>query len=351
MNDCSTVSAPRVFISYAQHTLAHSARVLALALALRDCGIAVELDEFHKNELIDWPRWCQERLRAENSDWVLMICSQPYRDRFEQRVDPHTGRGAFWEGALIDDELYEAKTNRRFVPVLLDDEPEDAIPGIVRGWTWFRVRDLDVHAPGFGDLYRLLTGQPSIAMPPLGNLVDLGSGFARCEQPSVPPASPAAERRPLPQPPAAGAGIQVHGNIEAGVSNLGGTLQFDGPVRIDMGARGGDRDARRAAAPAGAELLDLAEKVDEKRGCNLTPEVARLALRLDWLRDRSPDQVRTLAEACKALLNLLAGPDPDRGIVDYLVAALRSAAADAETAGLIAGLSNKLLTALGQARC
>ncbi len=112
----------RVFVSYAQHSDRHSDAVLALAQALRGDGIAVALDRFHGHELIDWPRWCREQLAADRARWVLMICSAVYRDRLENRVDPHTGKGVFWEGALLDDELYESKGNRRIVPVLLHDE-------------------------------------------------------------------------------------------------------------------------------------------------------------------------------------------------------------------------------------
>ena len=124
----------RVFVSYAQHSDRHSDAVLALAQALRGHGIAVELDRFHGHELIDWPRWCLEQLAADQARWVLMICSAVYRDRLENRVDPHTGKGVFWEGALIDDELYESKGNRRIVAVLLHDEPDSAIPTLVRGY-------------------------------------------------------------------------------------------------------------------------------------------------------------------------------------------------------------------------
>ncbi|MGH9551226.1 MAG: SEFIR domain-containing protein, partial [Terriglobales bacterium] len=49
----------RVFISYSQHDRAgHSSQVLAFGNALRDDGIEVELDRYHQEELIDWPRWC-----------------------------------------------------------------------------------------------------------------------------------------------------------------------------------------------------------------------------------------------------------------------------------------------------
>jgi len=160
-----TVSAPRVFISYAQYSPQHLTRVLKLAEALRRHGIDADLDQFHRHELLDWPRWCQEQLQPGRSDWVLMVCSEPYRDRIENRVDPHTGKGAFWEGALIDDQLYQAKGDHRFVPVLLDDESEESIPAMVRGWTCFRVHAMDFTGPGFKDLYRLLSRQRDDPIP------------------------------------------------------------------------------------------------------------------------------------------------------------------------------------------
>jgi tRNA A-37 threonylcarbamoyl transferase component Bud32 len=168
----------RIFMSYAQFSDSHSQRVLALAQALRAQGIDVELDQFHQHELVDWPRWCLEQLRPERSDWVLMICSRLYRDRLDGRVDPRTGRGVFWEGALIDDEIYGAKENRRFVPVLLDDEPEESIPVMVRGWTFCRVRGLDSRDSGYERLYRLLTAQPEAVKAPLGPVTVLASAPA-----------------------------------------------------------------------------------------------------------------------------------------------------------------------------
>ena len=163
------MESPRVFITYAQFSEAHSARVLAFAQSLRGHGIDADLDQFHHSvELLHWPRWCREQLHPDRSDWVIMVCTAAYRDRQEDRVDPQTGRGVFWEGALIEGELYDAKGNRRVVPILLDDEPETSIPSIVRGWSFFRVRGLDLEDSGYEELYRLLTGQPTIVKAPLG---------------------------------------------------------------------------------------------------------------------------------------------------------------------------------------
>jgi SEFIR domain len=120
-----SVAKVRVFISYSQHDPAmHSQRVLTLAHALADDGLDVELDQYHQNELIDWPGWCEERLRPVNSDFVLTICSAEYKRRIENRVAFDVGRGVFWEGRLIFDYLYRAKANERFIPILLGDETE-----------------------------------------------------------------------------------------------------------------------------------------------------------------------------------------------------------------------------------
>jgi tetratricopeptide (TPR) repeat protein len=163
----------RVFISYSQHDpAAHSRRVLAFGNALLDDGIEVELDQYHQEELIDWPRWCEERLRPENSDFVLMICSAEYKRRIENRVERDEGRGVFWEGNLIGNAIYKAKANERFIPVLFDDEAEDSLPPIVAGWTRFRVRAFGIASGdlGYTKLYRFLTKQPTITRPKLGKI-------------------------------------------------------------------------------------------------------------------------------------------------------------------------------------
>jgi hypothetical protein len=64
---------PRVFISYSHDSPEHCDRVLDLAQQLRRDGINTELDQFHQEELKHWPRWCEEQLRPENSEFVLCV--------------------------------------------------------------------------------------------------------------------------------------------------------------------------------------------------------------------------------------------------------------------------------------
>ena len=55
------MSEKKIFISYSHDSPEHSARVLSLAWALRNNGIDVELDQFHNEEIVDWPRWCNDQ--------------------------------------------------------------------------------------------------------------------------------------------------------------------------------------------------------------------------------------------------------------------------------------------------
>ncbi len=162
--------APKVFISYSHDSPAHSVRVLAFATALRDHGIDVELDQFHTDEIIDWPRWCNEQISREHSDFVVCVCTAEYKRRIEGKVPPEKGKGAYWEGSLLDDDLYDAKGNSRIIPVLFDDEPEESILRFLRGWTFCRLRDFALTDSGYEHLLRILTGQARVVKKPLGTV-------------------------------------------------------------------------------------------------------------------------------------------------------------------------------------
>lgn len=160
----------RVFISYSHDSPEHSKRVLSLTWALRNNGIDVELDQFHNEEIVDWPRWCRQQIKAEQSDFVLCICTAEYQRRIEGGVPPEKGKGVYWEGSLLDDEIYNDKRNRRIVPVLFDGEPETSILDILRGWTFCRLSQFTLSAEGYEHLLRILTGQAKVEKNVLGTV-------------------------------------------------------------------------------------------------------------------------------------------------------------------------------------
>ena len=158
----------RVFISYSHDSPEHTARVAALAFALRRDGIDVELDQFHHHEILDWPRWCSEQTDRGHSDFVVCVCSSEYFQRIEGKVPPEKGKGVHWEGALLDDEVYNQKGNRRILPVLFDDEPEASIPRFLRGWTFCRLYDFALTDYGYEQVLRILTQQARILKNAIG---------------------------------------------------------------------------------------------------------------------------------------------------------------------------------------
>ena len=145
-----------------------------MAQQLRRDGIDAELDQFHQEELLHWPRWCEEQLRPEKSDFVLCICTPDYRRRIEGRAPVDVGKGVFWEGTLIYNYLYDEKGNRRCLPVLLDKNPKD-IPSILGGYTRFEldVFGLENLESPYSKLYRLLTRQTTKPMTQVGALQKL----------------------------------------------------------------------------------------------------------------------------------------------------------------------------------
>jgi TIR domain len=162
------MTAGPVFISYSHDSTEHSARVRELADALIEMGLDVQLDQFVRRPARGWPHWCEERLRPENAAFVLVICTANYRKRVEDRVSFDEGRGAFWEGALIHQYIYEEKGNTRFIPVLLGDTPDDAVPFPLRPFTRYRLKAFDVSDPLFQELYCELIGHAPRAKPVRG---------------------------------------------------------------------------------------------------------------------------------------------------------------------------------------
>jgi tetratricopeptide (TPR) repeat protein len=167
---------PRIFISYSHDSRSHCDRVLELAQQLRCDGIAAELDQFHQGELLHWPRWCEERIRPENADFILCICTAEYARRIEGRTAADVGKGVFWEGTLIYNELYyDAKGNPRCVPVLLNGTDDADIPRVLKNYTRFRLDSfgLDDIESGYAKLYRLLTQQTFVSGAELGGIIHL----------------------------------------------------------------------------------------------------------------------------------------------------------------------------------
>jgi len=165
---------PSAFISYSQDSDDHAGRVLELADALRGRGINVILDQYvHPAPAEGWPLWMDRNI--DETQFVLMVCTETYRRRVMGREEPGKGLGVRWEGSMIYNRIYNDRpSGSRFIPILLRPGSEPAhIPNPVQGHSYYRITTFDLTDPGFEALYRHLTGQAPTPPPDLGKITTL----------------------------------------------------------------------------------------------------------------------------------------------------------------------------------
>ena len=155
-----------VFISYSHDSQAHKEVVLGLSERLRRDGIETRLDQYVEGTPAQtWPRWMLDQL--DWAEFVLVICTETYYRRFRGHEVPGKGKGVDWEGAIITQAIYDARSaTTKFVPVLLDPRSERFIPEPLRGRTFY----LATSEEGYQGLYDFLLGQSGVEPGKLGPL-------------------------------------------------------------------------------------------------------------------------------------------------------------------------------------
>jgi tetratricopeptide (TPR) repeat protein len=160
---------PVVFISYSQESIKHSDRVLALADRLREEGIDCNLDRYEESPPQGWPKWMESEI--ERSEFVLVVCTHGYKEKWRGESDPGTGKGVWHESVLIPQIHYNGDGRIEIIPVVLDQDDVQYIPLSLQGLTQY-VLDSE---SGYEALYRKLTNQLEIVKPQLGTIRSLPS--------------------------------------------------------------------------------------------------------------------------------------------------------------------------------
>ena len=160
-----TNSPIRVFVSYSHDSKNHMDWVLDLANRLRHDGVECELDRYNVSPSEGWPKWCKKKLME--SDYVLVVCTSTYLQRFEGTAPIGQGSGVKWEGFIITQELYDNHgQNNRFIPVVFSESDLRFIPTLLKSSSHYILDSEDRYLA----LYRHLTAQPEIKRPPIGQL-------------------------------------------------------------------------------------------------------------------------------------------------------------------------------------
>lgn len=161
----TTAKSPKVFISYSHDSDTHMNRVFDLSERLRDEGVDCEIDQYEVSPPGGWPRWTRNQIKE--ADYVLVVCTKKYEQRYEATGKKGEGAGAKWEGAIITQQLYEAEGGpHKFIPVVFSAQDTRHIPIELRGATFYILDE----EKGYQDLYRHVTGQPRAVKRQLGKL-------------------------------------------------------------------------------------------------------------------------------------------------------------------------------------
>jgi hypothetical protein len=127
----------RIFITYSHDSEVHRVRVRALAHRLGGDDFEVHLDADVPSPPQGWPRWMIHQI--QRADFVVVVCTETYRRRFEGDEERGTGLGVDFEGLMITQQLFEEAQNTSFVPVILEAEDRQHIPMVLRGATFYQL--------------------------------------------------------------------------------------------------------------------------------------------------------------------------------------------------------------------
>jgi hypothetical protein len=134
----------KVFVSYAHDTPEHEEKVLSLCNDLCYHYIDCNCDQFVEdgNPERGWPAWMEENLRI--SKFVLVVASEKYLTRFENKEKDGVGLGAKWESILSAGEIYENDfKNMKYIPVYFGIDNKKYIPTFLKPFTHYDLSNVD----------------------------------------------------------------------------------------------------------------------------------------------------------------------------------------------------------------
>src|SRR5437773_301537 len=124
----------KVFTSYSHDSPEHKARTLALSNRLRDEGVDCNIDQYETSPREGWPIWMITQIGE--AEFVLVICTKKYFERFMGKEEGTWGKGSTWEGAIVTQEIYDSFCkNLKFLPVIFCKADDEFIPMPLRSAT------------------------------------------------------------------------------------------------------------------------------------------------------------------------------------------------------------------------
>ena len=157
----TTISPPRVFVSYSWESPEHKEWVLRLAERLRgESGVEVVLDRWHLVPGGDKTVFMEKSITA--SDFVILVCTPTYATRANNREG-----GVGYEAMIVTGQLAERTQQEKFIPVLRNGSWQSSLPGWIKSRIGVDLRDDPYSDDSYLDLLRALHKVP-LQPPPIG---------------------------------------------------------------------------------------------------------------------------------------------------------------------------------------
>jgi len=130
---------PKVFISYSHDSKEHKAKVKKLADFLNKNEIDTDIDQYYIFPEEGWPKWMYSKINDAN--FVLIICTKRYFNRFEGKTAEDDGIGVKFECYLtFNDWYYELRNkNKKYIPLFFKKEDGMFIPKLLKSYTPFQI--------------------------------------------------------------------------------------------------------------------------------------------------------------------------------------------------------------------
>lgn len=147
---------PRAFISYAWESAELKTWVKSLSTRLRQDGVEVLLDQWAVAPGDQLPSFMEGAIR--DNDFVVIICTPTYKAKSEGRKG-----GVGYEGDIMTSEVLQSRNNRKFIPVLKQDDWEASSPGWLQGRYFIDLRGEPYSEDHYQDLLVTLLGNRETA--------------------------------------------------------------------------------------------------------------------------------------------------------------------------------------------
>ncbi len=122
---------PKVFISYSWDSEEHKNLIKKFSDDLKQTNIDSIIDsDIALTPNAGWTQWMKKEI--EKADYVILVFTPIYFNRFENNVEPTEGKGVQWESKIIFSEIYNGKNISKYIPVVIDDNDfNTSIPNIL----------------------------------------------------------------------------------------------------------------------------------------------------------------------------------------------------------------------------